>query len=134
MMSKSLIIIKNMTISPEDYSSIDFSDVIDLQAAPVPMQPPGRILYEEFLQPMGITAYRLAKSIGVSRRTIGQILSGHRSITVDTGLRLSHFFGLSDGYFTRLQLDYDIEQSKQSLASVLPTIVPFDSSGIQKVI
>jgi addiction module HigA family antidote len=92
----------------------------------IPMQSPGQILMEDFLKPMGITQYRLAKSIGVPQRRIGEIIAGNRSITVDTGLRLSRFFGLSDSFWTRLQLDYDIEKAKQVLADVLPGIHPFN--------
>ncbi len=74
---------------------------------------------------MGISQYRLAKSIAVSQRRIGEIIAGTRTITVDTGLRLSRFFGLSDSFWTRLQLDYDTEKTKQVLADILPGIHPF---------
>jgi addiction module HigA family antidote len=114
-----------MTIRIEDLKQPDYSDIIDTDAAPVPMQSPGQILLEDFLKPMGITQYRLAKSIGVPQRRIGEIIAGNRSITVDTGLRLSRFFGLSDSFWTRLQLDCDIEKAKQTLADVLPGIHPF---------
>lgn len=83
---------------------------------------PGEILVEEFLKPMGITQYRLAKSIGVPQRRIGEIISGKRSITVDTGLRLSRYFGLSDGFWIGLQADYDVARAKESLADVLAQI------------
>ena len=83
---------------------------------------PGEILVEEFLKPMGITQYRLAKSIGVPQRRIGEIISGKRSITVDTGLRLSRYFGLSDGFWIGLQTDYDVARAKESLADVLAQI------------
>ena len=116
-----------MTILIEDLKQPDYSDVIDTDAGHVPMQSPGQILLEDFLNPMGITQYRLAKSIGVPQRRIGEIIAGKRSISVDTGLRLSRFFGLSDGFWTRLQLDYDIEKAKQVLADVLPGINPFKS-------
>ena len=116
-----------MTIRIEDLKHFDYSDVIDTDAAHVPMQSPGQILLEDFLKPMGITQYRLAKSIGVPQRRIGEIIAGKRSISVDTGLRLSRFFGLSDGFWTRLQLDYDIEKAKQVLADVLPCIHPYNS-------
>ena len=116
-----------MTIRIEDIKQPDYSDVIDTDAMHVPMQLPGQILLEDFLKPMGITPYRLAKSIGVSQRRIGEIIAGNRSITVDTGLRLSCFFGLSDSFWTRLQLDYDIEKAKQVLVDVLPGIHPFKS-------
>lgn len=59
---------------------------------------PGELLKEEFLDPMGISQYRLAKEIGVPAQRIGQIIAGKRSITADTDLRLCRFFGLSNGY------------------------------------
>lgn len=116
-----------MTIRIEDLKQLDYSDLIDTGATHVPMQVPGQILLEDFLKPMGISQYRLAKSISVSQRRIGEIIAGNRSITVDTGLRLSRFFGLSDSFWTRLQLDYDIEKTKQVLADILPGIHPFNS-------
>ena len=60
---------------------------------------PGEILLHEFLVPMGITQYRLAKEIHVPQRRIGEIIAGKRAITVDTGLRLSRFFGMSDAFW-----------------------------------
>src|SRR5690606_21581902 len=65
----------------------------------VPYPAPGEILLEEFLKPMGITQYRLAKEIGVPQRRIGEIVAGTRAITPDTGLRLSRFFAMSDGFW-----------------------------------
>lgn len=116
-----------MTITIEDNAQLDYSDVIDKDSPHVPMQPPGQILLEDFLIPMGISQYRLAKSIGVPRRRIGEIIAGNRSITVDTGLRLSRFFGLSDGFWLRLQLDYDIDKFKQRSAGELLGIQPLSS-------
>ena len=71
---------------------------------------------------MGLTQYRLAKEIGVPQRRIGEIIAGKRSITTDTGLRLSRFFGLSDGYGERLQLDHDLAIAKDRMAEVLAGI------------
>lgn len=85
---------------------------------------PGEILSEEFLKPMGISAYRLAKDIGVSQIRVSEIISGKRAITVDTGLRLSKYFGLNDDFWTGLQLDYDASITKQQLAAVLAKIKP----------
>ncbi len=119
-----------MTISIEDINQYDYSDLIDPDAPDVPMQSPGQILLEEFLKPMGISQYRLAKTLGVSQRRIGEIIAGKRTITVDTALRLSRFFGLSDSYWLRLQLDYDIEKGKQVLINVLPHIHPLASSMV----
>src|SRR3546814_1036820 len=73
---------------------------------------PGEILLEEFLKPMGITQYRLAKEIGVPQRRIGEIVAGKRAVTADTGLRLSRYFGMSDEFWTGLQLSYDQAKAK----------------------
>ena len=86
---------------------------------------PGIILREEFLKPMGITQYRLAKEISVLQRRIGEIIAGHRAITADTGLRLSRFFGMSDGFWVGLQLDYDTAMTKDALADTLARIKPW---------
>ena len=86
---------------------------------------PGEILSEEFLKPMGLTQYRLAKEIGVPQRRIGEIIAGKRAITTDTGLRLSRFFGLSDGFWERLQIDYDLAVTKDEMAETLDRIRPY---------
>lgn len=91
----------------------------------VPYPHPGEILLEEFLKPMGITQYRLAKEIGVSQRRIGEIVAGARAVTPDTGLRLSRFFGMSEGFWTGLQLDYDSANAKDSLTKTLTKIRPW---------
>ncbi len=91
----------------------------------VPFPHPGEILLEEFLKPMGISQYRLAKEIGVPQRRIGEIVSGKRSITADTGLRLSRFFGMSEGFWTGLQMDYDAVKTKDALAKTLANIKPW---------
>jgi len=93
----------------------------------IPYPTPGEILLEEFLKPMGITQYRLAKEIGVSQRRIGEIVAGKRAVTADTGLRLSRFFGTSDGFWVGLQTDYDTAQAKDALSDVLARIHPFES-------
>lgn len=91
----------------------------------VPYPTPGEILLEEFLKPMGITQYRLAKEIGVSQRRIGEIINGKRAITTDTGLRLSRFFGLSEGFWERLQIDYELSVTKDEIADALNKIKPY---------
>jgi addiction module HigA family antidote len=80
---------------------------------------------EEFLKPMGITQYRLAKEIGVPQRRIGEIVAGMRAVTADTGLRLSRFFNMSDGFWVGLQVDYDAAMTKQALAKTLAKIKPW---------
>lgn len=91
----------------------------------VPFPHPGEILLEEFLKPMGISQYRLAKSIGVPQRRIGEIAAGIRSITADTDLRLSRFFGLSDGFWIGLQADYDCRVTRMAMAETLAAIEPW---------
>lgn len=90
----------------------------------VPYPRPGEILLEEFLKPMGISAYRLARDIGVPQMRISEIIAGKRAVTVDTGLRLSRYFGLHDGFWTGLQLDHDAALAKDALADVLARIKP----------
>lgn len=89
---------------------------------------PGEILWEEFLLPMGITKYRLAKEIHVPPQRIGDIVAGKRSITADTDLRLCRFFGLSDGYWLRAQAAHDTEVAKAELAQEIATITPWSAA------
>ena len=91
----------------------------------IPYPHPGEILLHEFLEPMGITQYRLAKEIGVPQRRIGEIVAGNRAVTVDTGLRLSRFFGMSEGFWTGLQLDHDAASTKDEIAADLAHIRPW---------
>ena len=76
---------------------------------------PGEILLEEFLKPMGISQYRLAKDISVAPRRINEIVHGKRGISADTSLRLERYFGLSEGFWIRLQARYDLEVEKDRL-------------------
>lgn len=80
---------------------------------------PGEILMEEFLKPMGLSQYRLAKDISVDPRRINAIVHGERSITADTALRLSIYFGMSERFWMNLQARYDLEMEKERLADRL---------------
>lgn len=86
---------------------------------------PGELLLEEFLIPMGISQYRLAKEIGVPAQRIGEIVAGKRAVTADTDLRLCRFFGLSNGYWLRAQAAYDTEVAEEALGEVLEKIKPW---------
>ena len=86
---------------------------------------PGDLLWEEFMSPMGLSRYRLAKEINVPAQRIGDIVNGKRSITADTDLRLCRFFGLSDGYWLRAQAAYDIEVAQRELGPQLRKIKPW---------
>jgi len=90
---------------------------------------PGELLSEEFLLPMGISQYRLAKEIGVPPRRINEIVKGKRAITADTDLRLSRFFGLSDGYWLRAQAAYDTEVAKEKMRDILANIKRWDAKA-----
>ena len=92
---------------------------------------PGELLKEDFLDPMEISQYRLAKEIGVPAQRIGDIVAGKRSITADTDLRLCKFFGLSNGYWLRAQAAFDTEQAVEKLSGVLKTIRPWKNAGSQ---
>jgi len=80
---------------------------------------PGEILMEEFLEPLGISQYRLAKDISVPPRRINEIVHGKRSITADTALRLARFFGTTERFWLNLQVRYDLEVEKDRLEDVL---------------
>jgi len=90
---------------------------------------PGELLSEEFLKPMGLSKYRLAKEIGVPAQRIGEIVAGRRSVTADTDLRLCRFFGLSNGYWLRAQAAYDTEVAQERLAEELKRIKPWRESA-----
>jgi len=91
---------------------------------------PGEILLEEFLKPLGISQYRIAKDIGVSPRRINEIVHGKRGITADTALRLALFFGTSERFWMNLQSAYDLESEKDRLGSRLEAEVqPMEKAG-----
>ena len=85
---------------------------------------PGEMLDEEFLKPLGLTKYRLAKAIGVPPQRIGDIVAGKRSITADTDLRLCKYFGLSDGWWLRGQANYDTAIAREAMGEELARILP----------
>jgi len=92
---------------------------------------PGEILLEEFLKPMGISQYRLAKEIGVPAQRISEIFAGNRAITADTDLRLCRFFGLSNGYWLRAQAAHDTEVAERTIAPALKRIKPWSAYASQ---
>ncbi len=92
---------------------------------------PGELLLEEFLKPMGLSQYRVAKEIDVPAQRISEIIANKRSITADTDLRLCRFFGLSSGYWLRAQAAYDTEVAERELAPVLRKIKPWVANPAQ---
>jgi addiction module HigA family antidote len=85
---------------------------------------PGELLQEEFLLPLGVSQYRLAKAIGVPASRISEIVTGQRAISADTDLRLCRFLGLSPGYWLRAQAAHDTELASAELADELEQIQP----------
>ena len=94
---------------------------------------PGELLLQEFLQPMGLSQYALAKAIEVPPRRINEIVHGKRAITADTDLRMCRFFGLSEGYWLRGQAYYDLEIARQAITDVLARIQPYGGNVAQTV-
>ena len=88
---------------------------------------PGEILLEEFLLPMGISAYKLAKDIEIPQTRISEIIKGNRRITADTALRLSKYFGNSPKFWLGLQDDHDIEEEMLTKEMALSSIIPVNS-------
>ena len=88
----------------------------------VPPVSPGEMLEEEFLKPLGLTKYRLAKDIGVPPQRIGDIVAGKRAVTADTDLRLCRYFGLSDGWWLRGQAAYDTAKAREAMGATLARI------------
>jgi addiction module HigA family antidote len=88
---------------------------------------PGEVLKEEFLEPMGVSAYRLAKEIGIPQTRVADIVHGRRRVTADTALRLGKYFGVSARFWLGLQDDYDLEEeleTKKAEIQRIPTL-PF---------
>jgi addiction module HigA family antidote len=90
---------------------------------------PGEVLGEEFLEPLDISAYRLAKEIGVPATRVSEILHGRRAITADTALRLAKYFGMSAKFWLGLQEDHDLEEESLAKAKELGAIVPLSRTG-----
>ena len=88
----------------------------------IPPVSPGEMLEEEFLKPLGLSKYRLAKDIDVPAQRIGDIVAGKRAITADTDLRLCRYFGLSVGWWLRGQANYDTAIAREAMGEVLSNI------------
>ncbi|MDG1393640.1 MAG: HigA family addiction module antitoxin [Flavobacteriaceae bacterium] len=91
---------------------------------------PGKILSLEFLEPLGISAYRLSKDLGIPQTRISEITKGRRRITADTALRLSKYFGNSAQFWLGLQNDFDIEQEGNEKKSILEKIQKFETKNV----
>ena len=90
---------------------------------------PGEVLQEEFLVPMGISAYKLSRDIGIPQTRVSQILKGNRRITADTALRLSKYFGISAKFWLGLQDDFDLEEESRIKKDELKAIPKLDNAA-----
>lgn len=86
---------------------------------------PGEVLLEEFMRPLGLTQYRLAKETNVPARRINEIVHGQRSVTADTALRLARFLGTSEMFWLNLQAQYDVDIHRRKIGSLLTAVQPF---------
>ena len=100
------------------------SSTIMIDPDQLPNPTPGEILLEDFLKPMGLSQNEIGRAIGVSPRRINEIVHGKRAITADTDLRLARYFGMSDGFFLGLQVDFDLMQRRRELGPALEAITP----------
>ncbi|MGO4440480.1 HigA family addiction module antitoxin [Rhizobium sp. RAF56] len=100
------------------------SSTIMTEAEWLPNPHPGDILLEDFLKPMELSQNALARAVHVPPRRINEIVLGKRSITADTDLRLARFFGVSDGFFLGLQVDYDLMERRRQIGPELAQIAP----------
>ena len=90
---------------------------------------PGEILLEEFLKPLGVSQYQLAKAVDVPARRINEIVHGQRRISADTALRPARYFGTSERFWENLQARYDLEVEKDRLGAALDDIRPLSAAG-----
>jgi len=102
------------------------SELATITEEKLPNIHPGEILLKEFLEPMGLSAYKLSKETGIPQTRISEIIHGRRRITADTALRLKSFFGTSAEFWLGLQDDYDLEEESSRLVDVLPKITKFE--------
>ncbi len=105
-----------------DGGRMDFAAVIDRRRGRVPLETPGAYLRHDVLEPLGLSAYRLAKDIGVPLNRITAILDGKRAISADTALRLGKYFGMSPQFWLGLQMDYDLRRAQATMGDDLDAV------------
>ena len=102
--------------------------MVKKESGKLPNIHPGEVLQEEFLKPLGISAYRLSQDVRVPQTRISEIIHGKRRITADTAIRLSKYFGTSAEFWIGLQTDFDLEESRQEIESDIDLIPTFQAS------
>lgn len=114
-----------MAIRREDVDAglVDVADIAEPDAPAIALTHPGEMLRDEWLTPLGISAYRLAKDIGVAPNRITEILNGRRALSAETALRLARYFGTDAQSWINLQAQYDLQMAKRALGQRLETEV-----------
>jgi addiction module HigA family antidote len=110
---------EHITREMVDRQAVDLTDVIDPEAEPVGPIHPGYILLVDFMEPLGLSVYALARALSVPRTRLGKIVNERRPITADTALRLSRHFGASADFWMGLQVQYDLELARRELGDRL---------------
>jgi len=114
-----------MSVLRRNLDEIDVSDIVDASVRRLAPTPPGVLLRQEWLEPLGITAYRLAKDIAVPPNRVTGILAGERAITADTALRLARFFGTDAQSWMNLQVNYDLDvERRRGGEEILHQVMP----------
>ena len=99
----------------------------------IPLEHPGIILKEEFIEPFELTPYAISKETGITQTALGEILKGKRSISAVNALKLSKFFGVSESYFLNLQTKYTLDIAKEKSKKALAQIIPFRRKGSDNI-
>ena len=96
----------------------------------IPLEHPGIILKEEFIEPLGISVYAVSKGTGIPQTALSEIIKGKRNISAINALKLSKFFGVSENFFINIQAKYDLDSAKEKARKPLSKIKPLQKSGL----
>jgi addiction module HigA family antidote len=114
-----------MSIGMDEMGGMDFGDIVEAGAEPIAPTHPGEVLLLEWLEPLGLSQYALAKAIAVPPRRINEIVQGKRGVSANTALRLARFFGGDAQFWLNLQDHYDTQRAQTMLKDILPSIQPY---------
>ena len=117
------------TMKDLEAGHIDLSDVVSPRGGTIPLEHPGVTLKKEVMEPLGLSAYRLAKCIGVPLNRVTAILAGKRAITAETSIRLGRFLSISPEFWHRMQADYDLRRAQEKMGElVIDAIEPLENA------
>lgn len=117
------------TVKDLESGQVELNNVTSPRGGRIPLEHPGVILKEEVMEPLGLSAYRLAKAIGVPLNRVTAILAGKRAITAETSIRLGRFLSMSPEYWHRMQADYDLRRAQEKVdKSAIDAIAPLENA------